>query len=440
MMGLSFDALRPHLEAVAYLAEIVIAEGLFLKHFEQRNHRRLPTWMGLALMFLVGAVTGIPSGSSLTRFAWYFALTAWRILCALYCLRGSRSSVVSSCVAGFATQHIANKTVLLLRLIPPVGAAAEQIPALGALLEVAVVAGVYALIRGVFARHIRPKQDNLHLNLLSAVITLLCIGVNRLVVDNAGESVQYETAVCIYAIISCVFALIILVYISRWEEERSQALIMRRLLADSEKQYGQWKANVEQVNVTVHDIKHMLTRVQALTEKKHVELPDLDAIWETVDGFSPAIRTGNDVLDILLRNMTDLCRQNDIILNCTAYTDCLKYLDGMSLYFLFANAIDNAIEGVALVTELDKRLIDVSIRQFGNSVIIHIWNYYTGKLDLVDGLPATRGDSQIHGFGMKSIRLIVERFGGALSVRAEDEVFNLDVMLPLKEAEQDTSV
>lgn len=439
-MGFPFETLRPHLEAVAYLAEIVIAEGLFLMHFEQREHRRLPAWVGLAFMFLVGAITGIPSGSSLIRFAWYFALMAWRILCALYCLRGSPSSVVSACMAGFATQHIANKTVLLLRLIPPVGAATEQISALGVLLEVVVVAGVYALIRGVFAQHIHPKQDNLHLNLLSAAITLLCIGVNRLVVDNAGESVQYEAAVCIYAIISCVFALIILVYISRWEEERSQALIMRLLLADSEKQYGQWKANVEQVNIIVHDIKHMLTRVQALAEKKHVELPDLDAIRETVDGFSPAIRTGNDVLDILLRNMTDLCRQNDIILNCTAYTDHLKHLDGMILYFLFANAIDNAIESVALVTELDKRLIDVSIRRFGNSVVIHIWNYYTGKLDLVDGLPITHGSDQMHGFGMKSIQLIVERLGGALSVRAEGEVFNLDVMLPLREAEPDTSV
>ena len=38
-MGLPFDALRPHLEALAYLCEIVIAEGLFLGRFETRAGR-----------------------------------------------------------------------------------------------------------------------------------------------------------------------------------------------------------------------------------------------------------------------------------------------------------------------------------------------------------------------------------------------------------------
>ena len=36
---------------------------------------------------------------------------------------------------------------------------------------------------------------------------------------------------------------------------------------------------------------------------------------------------------------------------------------------------------------------------------------------------------------MKSIRLIVERLGGVLNVHTEGQVFHLDVMLPLKEAQ-----
>lgn len=432
-MGLSFEALRPHLEALAYLCETVIAEGLFLAHFQRREGRRALSWAGLALVFAVGAVTGIPQGPSWVRFLWYFLLMAWRVVCAVYCFEGSPSAVSAACMAGFATQHIANKVTLLLRLFPAVDRPLRRLPALGIPLEVLVFAAVYALIYAVFARHVRPGSGSRHLDVLSATITFLCIGLNRLVADNAGGNVQYETAVCLYAIIGCIFALIIQVYISRWEEERSQSLIMRRLLADSEKQYEQWKSNVEQIRIAAHDIKHMLAHTQALAEQNQVELPDLNRIRQAVDGYSTSVRTGSDVLDIMLRNMTTLCAQDKIALNCTVYTDQLKHFDGMSLYFLFLNAIDNAKRSTAQVSDPDKRIIDVSIRQFGGSVIVHIWNYYTGELKFVDGLPVSRDGSKIHGFGMKSIRLIVEQLGGVLSVRAEGQVFNLDVMLPLKE-------
>lgn len=433
-MDLPIEVLQPHLQALAYLVEIICAEGLFLRHFEKRDHYRLCSGVLLAVLLLLGTLTGIPSGSSLARFAWYFLLMAWRILRAMACFRGDPFAVASACTAGFATQHIANKATVLLRLVPAVDTALERAPWLHILLEVLTFAAVYALINAVFAKNIRIWSDNLHLNLLSGAIIFLCIGVNRLVADTAGGSVQHQAAVCIYAIIGCVFALIIQVYISRWEQERAQALIMRRLVTDSEKQYEQWKANVELVNVSVHDIRHMLARVEALAEKKHLDLPDLKAVRKAVDGFSPVIRTGSDVLDILLRNITDLCDQKEVALNCIAYTDQLKCFDGMGLYFLFANALDNAIESVSLVTDPDKRLIDVDIRRFGSSVVIHIWNYYTGTLDFVDGLPVTKYDRQVHGFGLKSIGMIVERFGGVFNVCAENGVFKLDILLPLEES------
>ena len=432
-MGFSAEVLIPRLQALAYLAEIVCAERLFLKHFEKRGHYGLRYGVPLAVMFLVGMITGIPSGSSLARFAWYFLFMAWRVLFAMASFQGDPFAIVSACMAGFATQHIANKATILLRLIPAVDRVLGHRPWLYILLEILTFAAVYALIYAAFAKNIRIWSDNFHLNLLSGAIIFLCIGVNRLVADTAGGTVQHQAAVCIYAIIGCVFALIIQVYISRWEEERAQALIMRRLLADSEKQYEQWKANAELMDMVAHDVRHMLARAEALAGKKQMELPDLEAVRKAVDHFSPAVRSGNDVLDVLLRNMADLCEQKRITLNCVVRTNHLKYFDGMGLYFLFANAIDNAIGSVSSVTESDKRLIDVSIRQFGDSVMIHIWNYYTGELDFVNGLPVTKNDRQIHGFGMKSIQFIVERFHGVLNVYAENQVFHLDVLLPLED-------
>lgn len=49
-----------------------------------------------------------------------------------------------------------------------------------------------------------------------------------------------------------------------------------------------------------------------------------------------------------------------------------------------------------------------------------------------DGLPATtKEDVTNHGFGTRSMRLIAERYGGALKLGAENGVFYVNALLPL---------
>lgn len=54
-------------------------------------------------------------------------------------------------------------------------------------------------------------------------------------------------------------------------------------------------------------------------------------------------------------------------------------------------------------------------------------------LHFVDGLPqTTKGDARWHGFGVKSIRRIVQQHGGTLTMQAQDGMFRLVALLPLK--------
>ena len=49
-----------------------------------------------------------------------------------------------------------------------------------------------------------------------------------------------------------------------------------------------------------------------------------------------------------------------------------------------------------------------------------------------DGLPqTTKGDTVNHGFGLRSMRGIVARHGGTMTVRAEDGVFSLNALVPV---------
>ncbi len=430
-MILSAFAPRPDLTAAAYLIEIIIAELLFLGPYKKRDHFVARFGITHAFLLILGAMTGIPVQVGFPRFVWFFAAMLACILAVCASYDENIFTLTSACVAGFATQHIANKFTLMLNLIPVAARISQQSMFLHALFEILIFSYIYLLIYFVFGRRQTKAPANLQLQVLAIFIVFTCIGVNRLVVDQAVGNVYFELAACLYAILCCYFALLVQFTITQWQRANTERLLTAQLFSESKKQYEQWSVNAGMIKQWIHDLRHLMNRIENLASQKQMDIPDISKVRAAVDRISPTAKTGNDALDVLLRNMDDLCRQNSITLQCVAYADCLKYFDGMKLYFLFANAIDNAMESVSGIEDPEKRLIDISIRAFGDTASIHIWNYFKGPITFSSGLPVTSKDEESHGFGMKSMQRIVDEFDGVMHAHTEGEIFNLDIMLPV---------
>ena len=75
------------------------------------------------------------------------------------------------------------------------------------------------------------------------------------------------------------------------------------------------------------------------------------------------------------------------------------------------------------------------------AVFIHCENYFQGELEFQDEIPVTtKPDKDYHGFGIRSIKFVVEKYGGFMTIVPERDVFNINISVPLKEAENDFSV
>lgn len=421
-------------ETLAYFIEVLIAELLFLHTLKRRSYFFIRLTVSVVIGAFLVSIIGMMGNTmnSLAIFLKLLVIISISYVCMMLSYKGNAFLVFSSCMAGVATQHVANKFQTLVFLLPIF----KNINLSGVYIrifsEIIIFSMIYIVIYAVFASKFSPEQSSLESSLLSIVIIITCIGVNRLVVDNGTDNVYYTVAVCIYAIICCIFALTIQFYFYKWQQEKSEALIIKRLLSTSEKQYEQWKTSVALNNIHIHDLKHMLNRIEKLSGKEQLEIPDLTPIRDSIEQFSPLVKTGNEVIDVLIRNMDTLCKEQNIRFNCVSYTEELGNFDSMSLYFLFANIIDNARSGADKVKDPEKRIIDMSLKQFGDSVIINIWNYYSGDLYFEDGLPVSQNPEEGHGLGLKSIRMLVEKFEGAMKAKAENDVFRLNIILPLK--------
>ena len=97
----------------------------------------------------------------------------------------------------------------------------------------------------------------------------------------------------------------------------------------------------------------------------------------------------------------------------------------------------NAIEAVEKVSDKSRRLIDFTVRRIGDMLIIQIENYFDGQIRFKDGLPLTSSADRVnHGYGMKSMKMLTQKYGGEMSVSADCDVYRLKIMLPVPDAKE----
>ena len=200
--------------------------------------------------------------------------------------------------------------------------------------------------------------------------------------------------------------------------------------AEATKPESLQKENIKLINLKCHDLKHQINEY-ALKGKINQEF--VKEIQETISIYDANINTGNEVLDIILTEKSLLCNEKGIVLTCMVSQCDLSFIKEGELYSFFGNILDNAINAVSLINNKEKRCIGVNVHQIEKFIAIKVDNYFSGEIDLSsDGLPITKKDTNYHGFGMQSIKMIVDKYNGTLNIEIDEDVFILNVIFPTK--------
>ena len=230
----------------------------------------------------------------------------------------------------------------------------------------------------------------------------------------------------LYPIISSIVALFLLLgaqNINQLQSEREKSILVAR---KDKEHYDLYKTSVEALNIKFHDMKHLLATIKNGGGFEGY----VDDAYKSLSAYDSIAHTGNNALDVVLTEKKLICDSKAISFTYMADGKLLDFLGEADLYSLLGNALDNAIENVQKVSE-ELRIINLSVVKQDGIVKVHVDNYYNGELKFKGGVPQTsKGDSANHGFGIKSMRLIAEKYGGILRIAAEDNVFNLNIVFP----------
>ncbi len=340
---------------------------------------------------------------------------------ALYC---------SSCA--YATQHMAYAFYQMV-FRPAVG---TPIYSLQYAISFVLVAGLIY----VFVVRRLPENGrfdfNLRFSLISmGIILLLVLGLSIIADGMFNESRNPLYYVCMmYDFLCCTFVM--------WEQAEYKEKLKRQREQDIEvqlqlKQKELYKLrcdDIERINFLCHDMKKHLESLKLFSNEEERQ-EYYEKVRRTIESYDAQFETGNSVLDILLAQKKMLCMKNEIELTCVADGKKMDFIHGVDLYAMLGNILDNSIESVLLVSDKEKKLISVSIWAKGQILLVQIENYFENpELRFLDGLPVTMKNAEEgHGYGLKSVKKIVEKYDGTMDISAKDHLFRVTIVIPISE-------
>ena len=168
-----------------------------------------------------------------------------------------------------------------------------------------------------------------------------------------------------------------------------------------------------------HDIRNHIAVVKKLLQNGKLEeaityMEDLDDMAEKM---SFPCSTNNPVVDILVGNKLGIAKSMGIDVDCSLLLPYPCSLRDIDICIVLSNALDNAIQAVKNLGAGTEKYIHVSGRIQGDFLMMEIENSFHGKGAFKKGT------------GLSNVKKVAEKYGGAMSIEIQENVFALHVLL-----------
>lgn len=427
-----------------FMFELLAASLLFLVYLKPRRGFGWRAAACVAACFAFSFAMPVVSYDAIYCSVLFLAMFAFSVAAWCFVFDERVLTVVFCCIAGYTVQHIAHEICELLLLAFNAGGAmasgvySSANPFFGDdwlsvflyIADMHVFAAVYAFFHIVAKRRMR---GNVSIRLkastmapLVAFMLLLNVFFSALGIYTLTEDMNAvgQILIHVFNIASCIAAMIVLFEIPRRKKAEMELVMLEKLYKRGEMQYREAKENHEQMNMKYHDIKHLLG---TLKERRAAD-DEIAQISKLVGSYENTYSTASYALNVVLGEKSAVCRGNGIDFSCIADASRLGFMSETDIYVLFGNILDNAIEAVLALPE-GERTIGMLLKNSGELVYVTVYNGFGGELRFDRGLPVTtKADADSHGYGLKSVKRITEKYDGEMHLSAKNGIFELSLV------------
>jgi two-component system sensor histidine kinase AgrC len=199
------------------------------------------------------------------------------------------------------------------------------------------------------------------------------------------------------------------------------------------KQYAEVENIYRQMRGWKHDYHNHIQIMKAhLVLEKYEDmeqyLNELDKDLTTID---TVIKSGNIMVDAILNSKLSLAINQGIDINAKATVPQKLQIADIDISVIIGNLMDNAMEAATKLENVEDRFIRVYIREMKQQLYISITNSTVDATKKSGfGYISTKFGPN-HGFGLKRVDNIVDKYNGFLNRQSEEGVFSTEIILPL---------
>lgn len=207
------------------------------------------------------------------------------------------------------------------------------------------------------------------------------------------------------------------------QQIETQGLILKnQLVAES------YRSLEEQISANAflqHEQKHQLTALECLYEKKdYAGLKVLlDKMKEENLGQTAVNFTEHTAINIILQSTAGKARKNHIRFQAHSFVPKDLNIPETDLCSLLMNLLENASDACMRIARSEDRFILLNIKIVHGYLVIRCENSFTGavKKDNKGQFLTTKKEPLSHGFGIKQMTAIAEKYHGQLNISYTEE-------------------
>ena len=190
--------------------------------------------------------------------------------------------------------------------------------------------------------------------------------------------------------------------------------------------------NEEHIKLLKHDMKHHLNELKLLAAKHETSdileyLEDMEVFMQNPDEI---VTSGNVEIDSLLNYMLKKAKKSLRAINAKIQIP-EEISHSFDINIILGNLLENAIEAAE---KTEEKMLNIEIGLKQGVLKIKVENSFSGtwipKKIVEKGMFfSTKGNQKKHGFGLKSVRKIVEKYHGIMEIYPQGQYFCVKVIL-----------
>ena len=426
-----------------FMAWLILGEALFVFKFEKKKRFGLRLFVVLLACFAFALAFPIPTSNPFYSMIMFFLMFAFTYFASFFLLKANWKIRFFSMICGYTCEHIAYETyysILNLTNLNTNGFRglydSDAISLFSGwqdeLIYFSSYIIVYYLVFLIFGMRINKndvydsKSD--YKFLISGCIFILTdIVINSVV--SWYSTIHFENVyvgiVALINVLSCIIGLLYIFEMFYSNNIKYQMKIIEELKKKEINQYKVSKDTIDMINIKCHDFRH---QIREFGIHQRIDGETIENLNKLIRVYDSTYHTANEALNVILSEKSLLCNNKGIRFTCIVDGEAINFIDDEDIYSLFGNMLDNAIEAVSELGEGEK-IISLKIKRVGNLVSISVKNGYKGSITMENDLPISKKDDKTHhGFGMKSIKMICEKYKGSFKFTSDHNIFAITIL------------